>query len=310
MNREYTPDEIRGLRGCITAMVTPFNEKFELDLEGLRKNIEFQINNKVSGLVILGTTGESPTITNEEFKSIVELSVNQVNGRVPVIIGTGSNSTEKTVHTTKIAEELGGDAALIVTPYYNKPTQEGIYRHFEKISNSTNIPIIIYNIAGRTGVNIDTNTMVRLSKLKNIIGVKEASGNINQVFDVIKNVPDEFLVFSGDDALTVPIMSLGGHGVISVASNIFPRKISEMTKYILEGNLKEANIINMELMPIFRDLFIETNPIPVKTAMQLLGMPAGPLRLPLCEIGLHDKDRLKSTLAQYSELKNMMIDKI
>ncbi len=273
---------IRGLRGCITALVTPFDYNLGVDLEGLRKNINYQMSNGIAGIVPLGTTGESPTITGEEFTGIVETAVQQAKGRVPVIVGTGSNSTDKTIHATKTAERLGADAALIVTPYYNKPTQEGIYRHFEKINNSTALPIIVYNIAGRTGVNIETSTMKRLAGLRNIAGVKEASGSISQIADVINQMPEDFLVMSGDDGVTLPLISLGGHGIISVAANILPKRVSEMARLALEGRAQDAAQMNRELLPAFRAIFIETNPIPVKTAMRRLGMPSGPFRLPLC----------------------------
>ncbi len=308
VSTEEIMHKIQNLRGCVTALITPFDNKLEVDYDGLRSNIKFQISSGVCGIVPLGTTGESPTVTEGEFKQIISTSVNATKERIPVIAGTGSNSTEKTVHTTKMAEELGADAALIVTPYYNKPTQEGIYRHFEKISSNTSIPIIIYNIAGRTGVNIETKTMVRLSTLPNIVGVKEASGNINQMVEVIDMMPDDFLVMSGDDSMTFPLMSLGGHGVISVASNILPKKVSEMTKLLLEGKIQEARKLNAYLMPIFKDLFIETNPIPVKTAMRMLGMPSGSFRLPLCDIGPQNLERLKATLASYEEFKAIMVN--
>ncbi len=303
MDRENNLQKIRSLRGCVTALITPFDNKHEVDYEGLKKNIRFQIENGVTGIVPLGTTGESPTITEHEFKDIVSTSIEVAHNKIPVIVGTGSNSTEKTVLTTKKAEELGADAALIMTPYYNKPTQEGIYRHFEKISSSTKLPIIIYNIASRTGVNIETKTMVRLSNLKNIVGVKEASGNINQIAEIINQLPDNFVVMSGDDSMTLPLISLGGHGVISVASNIIPRMTSDMVKLALEGKISEARKLNKYIMPIFRDLFIETNPIPIKTAMYMLGMPSGSFRLPLCDMTPQNKEKLRATLSSYEEFK-------
>ncbi|MEM0142608.1 MAG: 4-hydroxy-tetrahydrodipicolinate synthase [Candidatus Parvarchaeum sp.] len=298
---------IHNIHGCITALITPFDNKLEVDYEGFKKNIKFQIENGVTGIVPLGTTGESPTITENEFKDIVSTSVEVVQNKVPVIVGTGSNSTEKTVLTTKKAEELGADAALIITPYYNKPTQEGIYRHFEKISNNTELPIIIYNIASRTGVNIETKTMIRLSNLRNVVGVKEASGNINQIADVIKQLPNDFIVISGDDSMTLPLISLGGHGVISVASNILPRMTSDMVKLALEGEISKARKLNAYMIPIFRDLFIETNPIPVKTAMRMLGMPSGGFRLPLCDMTPQNMEKLRETLSSYEEFKELII---
>jgi 4-hydroxy-tetrahydrodipicolinate synthase len=196
---------------------------------------------------------------------------------------------------------------LIVTPYYNKPTQEGIYRHFEKVSSSTNLPIIVYNIASRSGVNIETRTLLRLSGLERVVGVKEASGSISQIADVVGQMPRNFLVLSGDDGVTLPLISLGGHGVISVASNILPKRVSDMVSSALGGDMQGARRMNGELMPIFRDQFIETNPIPIKTAMRILGMPSGGFRLPLCDMMPQNAERLRKTLSMYSELKERMV---
>lgn len=307
MDGESLEQRIRDIRGCLTAMVTPFDERSEVDTDGLRKNLRFQISNGIAGVVPLGTTGESSTVTEEEFKIIIGTAVDEVKGRVPVIAGAGSNSTEKTVHSAKMAEELGADAVLIVTPYYNKPTQEGIYRHFEKVSSSTNLPIIVYNIASRSGVNIETRTLLRLSGLERVVGVKEASGSISQIADVVGQMPRNFLVLSGDDGVTLPLISLGGHGVISVASNILPKRVSDMVSSALGGDMQGARRMNGELMPIFRDQFIETNPIPIKTAMRILGMPSGGFRLPLCDMMPQNAERLRKTLSMYSELKERMV---
>lgn len=294
---------MKEIKGSITAMITPFDRKLEVDYSGLEHNVEFQIKNGISGLVPLGTTGESPTITGQERTKIIKSVVKQVNGRVLVIPGTGSNSTEETIKYTKEAQNLGADAALIVTPYYNKPSQEGLYRHFEAVSKSTDIPVIVYNIAGRTGVNIETPTLLRISQLDNVVGVKEASGNINQIGDVIDQLPDDFIVLSGDDNLTLPLMALGGAGVISVVANLLPKRISQMTSAALEGDMAKAAKIHFDLLPIFKGAFIESNPIPIKTAMRLCGMPSGGLRLPLCEMMPHNQDKLKAILSKYSELK-------
>lgn len=284
-------------------MITPFNANLEVDYQGLSDNIEFQIANGVSGLVPLGTTGEAPTVTDSERTQIVKTAVKQVNHRVPVIVGTGSNSTEHTIKYTKEAQELGADCVLIVTPYYNKPSQEGIYRHFEAITKATDIPIIVYNIAGRTGVNIETATLKRISALEGIVGVKEASGNIGQIMEVIDQLPKDFLVISGDDNMTLPLIALGGCGVISVVSNLLPRRVSEMVNSALNGDMKNADRLHYELLPIFKGAFIETNPVPIKTAMRLSGMAAGGLRLPLCEMLKPNEEKLRGILAQYSELK-------
>jgi 4-hydroxy-tetrahydrodipicolinate synthase len=291
------------LSGCITAMITPFDNNLQVDYNGLRSNVKFQIQKEVSGLLPLGTTGESPTINDDEFQKIITTVLEETNGCVPVIVGTGTNSTQKTIEKTKKAEKLGVDAVLIVTPYYNKPTQEGIYRHFKSITESVNIPILIYNIPGRTGTNITTETLIKISKLDNIIGVKEASGNINQMIEVLEKLPEDFIVLSGDDSMTLPLMSVGGKGVISVASNILPDRVLKMVKLANSGKINEASKIHFELMPLFKDLFIETNPIPIKTAMSIVGMPSGNFRLPLCEMNQTNREQLKKTLMLYNELK-------
>jgi 4-hydroxy-tetrahydrodipicolinate synthase len=291
------------LEGCMTAMVTPFDSKMEVDYEGLRANVRFQIDNGVKALVPLGTTGESPTIREEERKKIIEAVVAEARGRVPVIVGTGTNSTHSTMEHTREAEDLGADAALVVSPYYNKPTQEGLYRHFEAVSKSARIPIIIYNIQGRTGVNIETPTLMRLAKLHNIAAVKEASGSVAQMMDVIDQKPKEFAVLSGDDNLTLPLIGMGGRGVISVVSNLLPKRVSGMVDAALSGDMERARKMHYELMPIFKGAFVETNPIPIKAAMKLSGMPSGGLRLPLCEMQQQNLDKLRQVLLKYKELK-------
>ncbi len=291
------------LEGCMTAMVTPFDSGMEVDYEGLRANVRFQIDNGVRALVPLGTTGESPTIRDGERKKIIEAVVAEARGRVPVIVGTGTNSTHSTMEHTKEAENLGADAALVVSPYYNKPTQEGLYRHFEAVSKSARIPIIIYNIQGRTGVNIETPTLMRLAKLHNVAGVKEASGSVAQMMDVIDQKPKEFAVLSGDDNLTLPLIGMGGKGVISVVSNLLPRRVSGMVDAALLGDMEMARRMHYELMPIFKGAFVETNPIPIKAAMQLSGMPSGDLRLPLCGLQQQNLDKLRQVLLKYKELK-------
>jgi 4-hydroxy-tetrahydrodipicolinate synthase len=294
---------MKELKGCITAIITPFDKKLQIDYDGLEEIIEFQIKNGISGITPLGTTGESPTITDEERTRIIKTAIKKADGRVPVIPGTGSYSTEHTIKYTKEAEELGADAVLIVTPYYNKPSQEGIYRHFEAISKATDIPIIAYNIAGRTGVNIETTTLLRMSSLNNIIGVKEASGNISQISDVIDQLPKGFTVLSGDDNITLPLMALGGKGVISVVGNLLPGRLSEMVRSALAGNMKKATQIHYKLMPIFKGAFIDSNPIPIKTAMRLSGMPSGGFRLPLCNMTEQKEEKLRLILSKYNELK-------
>lgn len=289
--------------GAITAMVTPFKADGSLDVEGLRQNIEFQISNGISGLVPLGTTGESPTISEDERIEVIKAVVDAANSRVPVIVGTGTNSTRTTIEHTRQAEELGADAALVVNPYYNKPTQEGLFRHFRAVAAKVDIPIIVYNIKGRTAVNIETSTMARFRDVKNIVGVKEASGDLNQMKDVIATMPKDFVVLSGDDNMTLDLMKAGGRGVISVISNLLPRQVSELCRHALDGNWAEAEKANNYLAPMFKAAFIETNPIPIKTAMGLVGMPSGPLRLPLCELMPESLESLKATMKNMGVLK-------
>jgi 4-hydroxy-tetrahydrodipicolinate synthase len=284
-------------RGVSTAIITPFNEDGSIDEESLRKLIEFNISSGVSGIVPCGTTGESPTLDNEEHSKVIEITVNQVAKRVPVIAGTGSNCTKEAIELTKKAEEIGVDGVLLVNPYYNKPTQEGLYRHFRAIAESVNIPCILYNIKGRTGVNLETSTLLRLIKsCKNIVGVKEASGDINQIKEVIQQKPDYFSVLSGDDNLTLELIKAGGDGVISVASNLVPQEMSEMVKLALDGNFEEAEKKNKELNSLFEIEFIETNPIPIKYALSLKDMCREVYRLPLCELSEENKEKVKGVL--------------
>ncbi|MBI2647232.1 4-hydroxy-tetrahydrodipicolinate synthase [Candidatus Woesearchaeota archaeon] len=284
-------------KGAITAIVTPFKEDGNLDLDSLRKLIEFQVENEIDGIVPCGTTGESPTLDYEEHQKVIEVVIDAVNGKVPVIAGTGSNSLHEALEMTRKASDAGADASLQVCPYYNKPTQEGLYRHFSAIANAVDIPIIIYNIQGRTSVNMETSTLARLAKEhSNIVGVKEASGNIAQMMDVINELPKNFTVLSGDDNITLPLMTLGGKGVISVASNIIPKKMHELTKYALNGNFEEAKRMHYELLPLFKGIFIETNPIPIKAALTMKGMIKEYYRLPLCEMKADNKEKLRQIL--------------
>jgi len=292
------------VEGAITAMVTPFdNESGEIDVEGLKQNVEFQIANGISGLVPCGTTGESPTLSHDEHDEVIELTVKAAHGRVPVIAGTGSNSTQEALRLSRHAEEVGADAVLVVSPYYNKPTQEGLYRHFKAIAESISIPVVIYNIQSRTGVNVETSTLQQLSQIRNIIAVKEASGNMAQMMDVINQLPPTFSVVSGDDNLTLPLMALGGRGVISVISNLLPKKVSELCAAGLKGDFATARKIHYELLPIFKAAFLETNPIPIKAAMNLAGMPAGPVRMPLCEMQEANYDKLRAVLVKMGVVK-------
>ena len=291
------------IEGAITAMVTPFTESGELDVEGMKRNVEFQIANGISGLVPLGTTGESPTVSDEERETVIRTVVEAAAGKVPVIVGTGTNSTEHSIELSQQAEELGADAVLVVSPYYNKPTQEGLYRHFKAIAEAVSIPVVVYNIQGRTGVNIETATLARMAQVPNIIAVKEASGNLAQMMDVLEQLPKTFSVVSGDDNMTMPLMALGGKGVISVVSNLTPRKVSDMCAAGLRGDFATARKLHFEMLPLFKAAFIETNPIPIKTAMNMAGLAAGPVRMPLCEMQSANVEKLRAVLQKMGVLK-------
>ena len=290
-------------KGSIVAIATPF-KKGKVDEKKLKELIEFQIKNGTQGIVPCGTTGESPTLSHIEHARVIELTIEAVKGRVPVIAGTGSNSTAEAIELTRHAAEAGATGALIVSPYYNKPTQEGLYRHFKAIADAVKIPIILYNIAGRTAVNIETTTIVRLAKeCKNIVGVKEASGSLDQMQAVRNACPKEFVLLSGDDALTLPVLSIGGVGVISVAANIVPQDIRKVIDLYNEGKISEAQKVHNKLLPLLKALFIETNPIPLKEAMGLLDMCSAELRLPLCPMADANRVKLKAALAEYGLLK-------
>jgi 4-hydroxy-tetrahydrodipicolinate synthase len=283
-------------KGVFTALVTPFNRDGSVDENALRDLVEFQIENKIHGLVPMGTTGESPTVSHEEHHKIVEIVIDQAKGRVPVIAGAGSNSTAEAVGLTKHAGQAGAAATLQVAPYYNKPTQEGFYRHFSTIADSVDLPLIVYNIPGRSGKNIENSTTLKLAQHKNIVGVKEASGNISQIMDLLLQKPDNFCVLSGDDNLVFSIMSLGGHGVISVASNLIPRQMADFVEQALQSNWEQARKMHFELLPLFKAIFIETNPIPIKAALALKGMLQENYRLPMCPMEPGNKDKLKAVL--------------
>ena len=285
-------------QGVFTAMVTPFNDDKSINEEDLKKLVDFNIENGVAGVVPMGTTGESPTLNHEEHVHAIEIVCKHVNKRVPVIAGTGSNSTREALFMTSRAKDLKADASLQVAPYYNKPTQEGFYRHFKTIADEVDLPMIIYNIPGRTGKNIETDTIVRLAEHPNIVGVKEASGSLPQMMDVIAGTPEDFVVLSGDDNLTLPLMAAGGKGVISVASNIVPDRMSAMVKAGLNGDFEEMRKLHYELLPLFKVEFIETNPIPIKTALAMKGMVREVFRLPMCEMNGENKKKLKVVLKE------------
>jgi 4-hydroxy-tetrahydrodipicolinate synthase len=286
------------LFGSIVALVTPFNKKNQVDIEGLKRNIKFQLTHKTNGFVPCGTTGESPTLSEEEWEQVVKTTIETVKGKKPVIPGTGTNSTDKSIKLTQKAKELGADGCLIVTPYYNKPTQEGLYQHFKAIAKSVKLPIIIYNIPGRTGVNMLPKTMERLHREfpKIIIGVKEAAGSLDQASEIVGRCGKTFTVLSGDDSLTLPILSIGGKGVISVIANIVPKDMAEMIEYFFKGDNKKASDLNQKLFALSKVMFVETNPIPIKYAMSVLGMPSGPMRLPLTPPSAENQKIIRTVL--------------
>lgn len=267
--------------GVYTAMITPFNEDESLDEGALRALVDFQIEKGIAGLVPMGTTGESPTVTHEENLKVIEIVVDQAKGRVPVIAGTGSNSTREAVDMTVRARDIGATASLQVAPYYNKPSQEGFYRHFTTIGDESRLPMLVYNIPGRTGKNIENDTMLRLAEHPQIVGVKEASASMPQVMDLAARKPEDFVILSGDDNLALPIMALGGVGIVSVASNLFPAEVVEFARKAVSGDLKGAQKDHYRLLPFFKALFADTNPIPVKYAMARTGHCREVFRLPL-----------------------------
>ncbi len=289
-------------KGSIVAMVTPF-KKDAVDEKTLRKLIEFQIKNGTSGIVPCGTTGESPTLSYEEHDRVIEITVEEVNGRIPVIAGTGSNSTQEAIMLTRHAQKSGADASLQVAPYYNRPTQRGLYEHFKAIAGSVKIPIILYNIASRTGVNIEPETMARLAKdCKNIVGVKEASGSLDQMSRVKQLCGKDFALISGDDSLTLPLLAVGGTGIISVVANIIPQDVCDMVKAFQGGDTKEAQRLHYKMLPLVKAMFIETNPGPLKTAIGLMGMCEPSLRLPLAAMNDDNQEKLKAAMKEYGLL--------
>ena len=282
--------------GSITALVTPF-KKGKVDEKSMQKIVHYQIENGTDGLVPCGTTGESPTLSNEEHRRVIEIVVDAADKKVPVIAGTGSNSTEEAVALTAFAKKAGADGALLATPYYNKPTQEGLYRHYEKVAKSVDLPIILYNIPGRSVVNISPETIARLAKISNIVAIKEASGSMDQTSHILSLC--RLTVLSGDDSLTLPLLALGGKGVISVISNILPGTVSEMVDAYFAGNHEKAKVLHYKLFSLCRAMFIETNPIPIKRAMKLLGFCDDELRLPLCPMSEHNEKILIKALKDF-----------
>jgi 4-hydroxy-tetrahydrodipicolinate synthase len=284
--------------GCYTALITPFRNG-DLDIPALRTLVERQILGGVSGLVPCGTTGETPALSTREWETVVTTVIETTQGRVPVIAGTGSNGTATTIERTQRAQELGADAALVVTPYYNKPTQEGLYQHFAAIANATDIPLVLYNVPGRTGVNMLPETVLRLSTIPGIAAIKEASGSLDQSSQILGESPEGFAVLSGDDSLTLPIMGVGGTGVVSVVSNIVPEAVTELTAAALAGDYATARTIHHALFDLCRAMFCETNPVPVKAAAALLGICTPEVRLPLAPLSESGQRRVEAALAAW-----------
>ncbi len=283
--------------GALSAIVTPFRDGV-VDEAVLRELIEWQIQEGIDGIVPCGSTGESATLTHAEHEQVIKLAVQQARRRVPVLAGTGSNSTAEAIRLTALAREIGADGAVLISPYYNTPTQEGIFKHYKMIAASVDLPLIVYNIPGRTGSNILPETFARLCEIKNIVGVKEASGSMEQISDIRRLCGDRLTILSGDDSLTVPIMALGGKGVISVISNLMPRETHELAAAALEGDFARAREIHFRLLPLMRALFVETNPIPLKQALAYMGKCSAELRMPLTPISPAGAERLRAAMKE------------
>lgn len=287
-------------KGCGTAIITPFNDN-GVNFEEFKKLIEFQIENGADSIIVCGTTGEASTMSLEEKKETIKFAVDLVNKRIPVIAGTGGNCTSSVVEMTKYAESVGVDAALIVTPYYNKATQAGLIAHYSEIAKNTNLPIILYSVPGRTGVNISPNTCLELSKISNIVAIKEASGNLSQIAEIASICKDNLHIYSGNDDQILPILSLGGIGVISVLSNVYPKYTHDMTENYFNGNLSIATKMQLDAIELIKALFCEVNPIPVKEALNMIGFNCGIPRLPLTPLSYTGKEQLKMALENFNK---------
>jgi 4-hydroxy-tetrahydrodipicolinate synthase len=285
--------------GVLPAIITPFkrNPAMSLDIPGLEQNIGFLLSCGIHGIVPCGSTGESATLTFEEHEKVIRFTVDKVNGKIPVLAGTGSNNTEEAIRLTKAAKDIGADGVLVISPYYNKPNRSGLVKHYTKLAD-LDIPVVVYNVPGRTGQNLEPDLIAELAQHPNIVGVKEASGNIGQISRIIEETQDEdFAVISGDDNITIPIMALGGTGVISVAANVDPARMVAMCEAMKRRDYQKALVLHFALSPLFRSMFIDTNPIPVKKAVELMGMAGGPVRLPLDELDEKKTEQLKKVLA-------------
>ena len=283
--------------GALSAIVTPFRDG-EVDERALRDHIEWQIQSGIDGIVPCGSTGESATLTHSEHDRVIKITIEQTRRRVPVVAGTGSNSTAEAIRLTTAAREMGADGALMLSPYYNKPTQEGIFRHYKTIAAAVDLPIVVYNIPGRTASNIAPETFARLCEIRNIVGIKEASGSMDQISDIRRLCGDRLTILSGDDSLVVPIMALGGKGVIATISNVMPREMHDLAAAGLAGDFARARDIHYKMMPLMRTLFIETNPIPIKQALAFMGRCANELRMPLCPMSAPAADRLRAAMKE------------
>lgn len=289
-------------RGSYVALVTPFKKDGSLDEEKIVELVNYHINNGTTGIVPCGTTGESPTLSFEEHKRVIKIVVEEAKGRIHVLAGAGANSTSEAIEFTKYAEDIGADSVLSVVPYYNKPTQEGIYQHFLAIANATNIPIMLYNVPGRTGVNMSPETICRLSKLENVKGVKEASGNLEQVCEIVNLCGNDIDVLSGDDALLLPMLSVGATGVVSVTANFMAKEVSDLINKFESGDFKGARAMHDKLFRISQSMFIEPNPVPTKTVMEILGQINAEVRLPLTPILEENRDFLITKLKEVENL--------
>ena len=287
--------------GTTVAMVTPYTKNDEIDEEGIRENINYLIENGVNGILAAGTTGESATISHDEHRKLVDILIDEVNGRVTTIAGAGSNSSKEALGLVKHAEEIGADAALVITPYYNKPQPHGLYEHYKLLTESTDIPIIVYNVPSRTGTDIDVDTIGKVAELDNIVAIKEANPDLDKVSQIVKKIDeidktDEFIILSGNDDLTLPMMAMGAKGVISVVANVDPARMSQLVNYALEGDFEAAFKAHYEIYDLMKVLFIETNPVPAKTALNIMGKPSGNVRMPLAPLREENKAKLKEVL--------------
>lgn len=289
-------------KGAFTAIVTPFSGG-QIDTQALRNHVDFQIESGIDGLVPCGTTGEASTLSHDEHIEVVRITVKHAAGRVPIIAGSGSNSTSEALQLTKRVKEVGADACLMITPYYNKPTQEGLYQHFSTIAEQVDIPIILYNVPGRTGINMLPDTVARLAKIPNIVGLKDATSDLKQASYTRQLTPDDFVILSGEDSLVYPLMAVGGSGVICVTSNILPTEMAQLCRKFMEGDIAGAKKLHHQVLPMCDTLFVETNPIPVKAALAMMGRIKNELRLPLVPISEKGAEKVRSALKDFGIIK-------